>query len=243
MSRKAVVRGEFHISNVDRKALLNRDLTDFQALYLEGRSNVIRLHKHTNSYILYLIGYFFLELIYTTTSIIHKRLLPLRAIDIEREARNKGLEVNAEIDLEIDEIYENISARVVHSSLAIFLIAFFLTFWRAFYEETINLVWVSTAIPYWILPLVIGVLLPLGYSGLLLIFGGEGERDEEMVASIDSITEERGHEAVLILVGDAHVELVGDKLKERGWEVKKERSTHPIPRISRFLSEYRDSIV
>lgn len=237
MVKKAVVRGEFHISNVDRKALIDRNLDHFQALYLEGRSDVIRLHKYTNSYILYLIGYFSLELIYITASIIHERLLPFWAFDIEKEAQNRGLDVEDETDLEIDEIYDNVSPRVIHSSLGIFLIAFILMFWRAFYEETIDLVLVSTPIPYWVFPLIVGILLPLGYSGLLLTFGGEGERDEEMAASIDSIAEEKGHDGVLVLVGDKHVEPVGNNLEERGWEVKKERSIHPIPRISRMFSK------
>lgn len=241
MSKRAVIRGEFHVSNVDRKKLLERDLTDFKALYLEGRSDTIRIHKYTYSYVLYLIGYFSFELIYITKSVIHERILPFWAFDMEKKARNEGLDVEDEIDLEIDEIYKNINQKTIRFSLAIFAFAFIFTFLRAFYEETINFLWITTQIPYWILPLGFGILLPIGYSGLLITFGGGGERDETMASSIDSKAEYAGHDEILVLVGDKHVEPVGDYLEERGWTVKKERSKHPIPRIQRllFLSERR----
>jgi len=241
MGREAVVRGEFHVSNVDRKALLDRDLSHVQTLYMEGRSDEIKLDRYTNSYMLYLLGYFSLELIYITANIIHTRLLPFWAFDIKAQARQHGLDVNDEIDLEIHEIYENVDDHIVHGSLAIFIIAFVVTLWRAFYEETIDLVVVTTPIPYWLLPLVIGLLLPLGYSGLLITVGDDGERDTTMAVSITEQAADHGHEDILVLVGDKHVDPVSDALEAQGWSVTRERSAHPIPRVSRFLWESNDT--
>jgi hypothetical protein len=160
---------------------------------MEGRSDEIKLHRYTNSYILHLLGYFSLELIYITANIIHTRLLPFLAFDIKAQARQHGLDVNDNIDLEIHEIYENVDDHIIHASLAIFIIAFAVTLWRAFYEETIDLVVVTTPVPYWMLPLVVGLLFPLGYSGLLITFGGDGERDTTMATSITEQAADHGH--------------------------------------------------
>lgn len=56
-----------------------------------------------------------------------------------------------------------------------------------------------------------------------------------MARTIVQKCDEREHESVLILVGDKHVEPIGEKLDEEGWEVEKERTNNTIARIKRRL--------
>lgn len=233
MSKKAIIRGEAHISNIDRKALLDRDLSDFQAAYFEGRSDTIVMDKYTYSYVLYLIGHLSLELFYITAAKFYNYVLPSPTYDVEQAARDEGLDVRNEIDLEIHEIYENIDHDVLRASLGIMVLLFILSFTGSFYNDTVSFWIVSTPIPSWILPLVSGVFLPFCYSGLTMMIGDSPERDEKMAESIDVLAEKNGHKQVLVLVGDQHVVPISDLLKQRGWEVESERSQHPIPRLIR----------
>lgn len=236
MGGKAVVRGEVHVTYRDREGLLNRDLEEFQVLYCEGRGDVVKLHKYTICYMSFLIGYFTLEMIYIATSKIHE-LIPFLGYDMEDEARRKGLEFEDETDLEIHEIYENFSSRHIHGALALFAISFVVTVLYALRRESVELFWMTTPVPSWILPLTMGVLLPFAYSGILVGFANTDERDDTMAESIVEDAEENDYSGALVLVGDKHVEAVSDALEEQGWEVKRERSENWLARLSRFIGE------
>lgn len=236
MTKKALVRGEFHTSSIDRRGLLDRDLTDVQALYIEGRSDTIRLHKRTYSYFLYLIGYFCIELFYLTVAKIHDRFSLSGDYDIVTSARENGLDVQEEIDLEIDEIYDNFSPRAIHYSFIITAAIILISFVDAIFFD---LMMGSTPIPSWALPFTITLLGPFLFLAFLINIGDDGERDEEMANSIEEITAEERHDSVLVLVGDLHVDPVSDALEKHGWEVERENSTHLIPRLTQTLLNRR----
>ncbi|MCU4716800.1 hypothetical protein [Halapricum hydrolyticum] len=236
MEKHAVVRGEIHVSNTDRKALFNRDLTDYKAVCMEGRSDFIRLHKDTSCYYLYLIGHFTLNILYRSFSVIHSTLSS-DAYDVEQEANKHGLDFVDEIDLEIHEIYESYSSHL-RKWLAVFIIGLFsFSLVGAFLNDTIIVYRIDTGIPYWLMTLTMGMLVPFIYSGLLLLLGDGRDRNEKMATEIDSLAEDKDYDEILVLVGDKHVDPVGDELENYGWEIKRERSDHCLARIRQQFPE------
>lgn len=236
MGKHAVVRGEVHVSKADRVDLFNRDLSSTKALYMEGRSDAIQLSKKTNSYFLFLIGYFTLELLYVSTARI-QALLPTKGYDVEQEADKLDIAFEDEIDLEIHEIYESYNQRLRRWLPTILTGLFCLTLIGAFINETISFFGISTGIPYWITPVSMGILTPFAYSGLLMILDGDHDRDEEMAGAINSLTETRNHDHILVLVGDKHVTPVSDHLEDYGWNVTREPSIHWLARLRRLFPE------
>jgi hypothetical protein len=236
MGKHAVVRGEVHVSKKDRVNLFNRDLTGTKALYAEGRSDAIQLHKHTNSYFLFLIGYFTLELLYISTTRIQS-LLPTEGYDVEEAAHKHGLEFEDETDLEIHEIYDSYDQRLRRWLPTMFTGLFFLSLLGTFFNETISVFGIATGIPYWITPVSMGIFTPLVYSGVLMILDGDHDRDTAMAETINSLTETRNHDQILVLVGDKHVIPVSDRLEDNGWSVTRERSTHWLARLRRLFPE------
>lgn len=60
------------------------------------------------------------------------------------------------------------------------------------------------------------------------------DRDERMANQIESKTTKQGHDRILVLVGDKHVEPISDELEKDGWEVDPEHSEHWLARLSRL---------
>lgn len=235
MEKHAVVKGEVHISETDRDHLFDRDLSDFQALYTEGRSNAIRLHKSTNSYFLYLIGYFTLELIYV--SIRHIRSTLLSKDHLKQRTHSNGLEFENETDLEISEIYESCSVRLRRWTPIILILLFLISLRYAFITETIQFRGITTGIPHSIIPLILGISLPFIYFSLLIDFSADADREDKMPKKINSIADNRDHDQILVLVGDKHVKAVSRELEKLGWNISSERSSHWLARLRRLLVE------
>jgi hypothetical protein len=63
----------------------------------------------------------------------------------------------------------------------------------------------------------------------------ESIRDQTMAETIVQHAEENGHEDVLILVGDTHVEGVASHLEKEEWDIASVKSNDSIMRISREL--------
>lgn len=237
MAKKAVVQGEIHISHTDRRSLMERETDQYQALYCEGRSGTISPHHHRNRYNLYVIGILTLDLIYGTFEYIYSNLFPNAGYNIGAQAKQAGLCFDDNIDLEINEIFESYNTQTVNFTLICLIVLYVLTFLYSFWTDSLNfsipgLITVSTPIPWWLLALVFAILLPFTYSSLLITFGGDGNRDKKMVNSIIKRCDDRDHDSILILVGDKHVEPIGEKLDNEGWDVEKQRSNHTIARIS-----------
>lgn len=240
MSKKAVIQGEIHIFPTDRKSLMNRDTDQYEALYCEGRSDTISPHHHRNRYNLYVIGALTLYLLYGMFSYVYSSLPLIQAYDLEAQAKQEGLVFDDNIDLEIHDIFDSYNIQTVNFTLISLIVIFALEFLYSFQVDTISiaipgLITIPTPVPIWVLTLLIGMLLPFMYFSLLVSYGNTGDRDEKMARTIVQKCDEREHESVLILVGDKHVEPIGEKLDEEGWEVEKERTNNTIARIKRRL--------
>lgn len=240
MSKKAVVQGEVHIFPTDRESLMNRQIRQFQALYCEGRSETISPHRHRNRYNLYVIGVLTLYLIYGVFSYIYSNLLPNSKYDIEVQARQAGLAFDDCIDLEIHEIFDSYSIKTANSILMSLIAIFVFLFLFSFSADTLSfgisgLIMIQTPIPLWVVTLIFAVLLPFTYFSLLVSFANSGDRDKQMARSIMKKCDDRGHDSVLVLVGDKHVEPIAKELDKEGWEVEKHRSNSIIARITQKL--------
>jgi hypothetical protein len=164
----------------------------------------------------------------------------IRGYNIENQAKQAGLTYDDNIDLEINEIFDSYNIKTVNFTLIGLTILFLLQFLNSFQAGTISfeipgLITVSTSIPVWLLTLIFGVLLPFMYSSFLISYGNTGDRNEKMANSIINKCDERGHNSILILVGDKHVEPISEKLDEEGWEVEEHRSNNILARTERRL--------
>lgn len=235
MTKKAIIQGEIHIFHTDRKSLMQRDIDKYQALYQEGRDEVIYPHRYRNRYYIYVIGILTLKLIYNIFSYGYKHLDPGAGYNIEKEAREAGLAFDDNIDLNINEIFDSYSILIVNFTLIGLVVVFGAIFMNSFRADTLDFWIISTPIPWWLLTLVFAVLLPFIYSSLLISYANTGDRDKKMASTIDRKCDDRGQDAILILVGDKHVEPIGDQLDRKGWEVDEQRSNHIIGRIYQKL--------
>ncbi|SNR65720.1 hypothetical protein SAMN06266787_10845 [Halorubrum ezzemoulense] len=240
MSKEAVIQGEWHIFTTDRKSLMERDTDQYQALYCEGRSERISPHPHRIRYNFYVIGVLTLKIGYFLLAHLYSEIPIDSGYDIGKEARQRGLDFDDNIDLEIYEIFDSYTTRTVNLALAGLLLVFGLLFIYALASDTVSigipgLLLIPTPIPSWIPVLSVGVLLPFLYFSFLIGYANTGARDEEMANSITEKCTDRDHDSILILVGDKHVEPLSDELEEHGWNVDSNRSDTIIGRIHQRL--------
>lgn len=230
VSCKATIQGDWHGSPRDARALFDRRTEDIDALFVEGRSDVIRLEHHTMGYILFLIGYLSLEVIMRTFSWLHETAPGGEKWSIKDAGRDAGLDVNSEIDAELDEIWGLAQGRGRTVSYVITLLLF------AFAVLT-SMAGISAAgLPGSLASVIIAVASPFAFSALVIfLLARDDVRDEIMVKSIVDRCESEDHSKILVLCGDKHVSGISERLREEGWEVDDERSVHPLSSVSRIL--------
>jgi hypothetical protein len=228
MGKHAVVRGEVHISNIDRQAMFNRNLNEYEAVYMEGRSDTIQLHKNTSCYYLFLLGYFTLDLGYSLVRPLQSRF-GSEEYNVKKEAKDRGLEFDGEIDLEIHEIYESCNPAIRKWLPVVIILIFFCALISAFLGNKKDVYWFSL--------LLVALFIPFLYLGVSTSVSGDKDREKEMVDNIETKTNSREQNKILILVGDSHVNPISDALEEKGWNVVREYSEHPYPKLKRRLSK------
>ena len=230
MGKHAVVRGEVHVSDTDRQALFDRDLSDYEAVYMEGRSNTIQLHENTSSYYLFLLGYFTLDLGYSLVSPLQSKL-GSDEYNVKKEAIDRGLEFEDEIDLEIHQIYNSYGDKYKMWLPYFSIFPFTFTVFLSLFIDTISISYVSVTIPTWFFTIVFAVLTPFIFMSVLMEISNVSDRDDRMANKIDKKSTEQDHDRLLVLVGDKHVEPVSDRLEEGGWDINRERSEHWLSRL------------
>jgi hypothetical protein len=237
MGKHAVVRGEVHTSDTDRQALFDRDLSDYEAVYMEGRSDTIQLHKKTSSYNLFLLGYFTLDLGYSLVRPLQSRF-GSDEYNVKKEARNRGLKFENEIDLEIHQIYDSYDSKYKKLLPYFSILPLMMTGLYAFYQDTISIFCTPVAIPSWLLSVVFAIFTPFIFMSMLMRINNGSDRDERMANQIESKSAEQGHDSILVLVGDKHVDPISDELDEHGWDVEPERSEHWLSQLSRLWTDH-----
>ncbi|MFC6865011.1 hypothetical protein ACFQGE_16295 [Halomicroarcula sp. GCM10025817] len=232
MTKKAIVQGEIHIAQKDSRNLFDRKTEETEVLFVEGRSQTIQLDHSSVGYVLFLIGYLTLELLYQTFNLLDE-LLPSRNLwDIQDEAERQGLDVHSEIDAELHEMWawiEGTGEKMLYIVAVIFV------------SYAIGLVIIDLPtflIPNKLMPAIVIAGTPFVYSACaVFLIGDDSKRDEIMSRSIVEYSRQEGYSEVLVLCGDKHAAGISDRLEDRGWKVDMERSSHPLARFTRFVTE------
>lgn len=210
---KAVVHGETHSSEKDKKALMDRDLSRFDAIFIEDFDRNYFNRNITLGYALFAIGH----LVAAATlgrSYVSKE-------DFRQKAKREGIPIY-EVDAAIYEVYDMVPRwkRVVMLLLSPFGALFFFTILAGVIQ------WLSIPVPA-----LIGQFIAV--LGLLFLFGFlvafqyfvliENEvlldRDEYMAEEVLRVTDENGYESVLVNCGDKHRSGITSLLEEQDWEV------------------------
>ena len=222
-----------HASPRDARSLLNRRTEDTDALFVEGRSDVIRLEHYTLGYLLFLLGYLSIEVIYRASEWLHEVVPGGEEWSVEAAGIDAGLNVDSEIDAELDEIWSLAegSGRTGFYGFALLIGAY--AVWNSIFGTPVF------GIPAGLISVIIAIGTPLMFSGfVILLLGRGGVRDEIMADSIIEACERESYSEVLVLCGDKHVPGISEKLRDDGWEVDEERSDHLMSRIPRVAWKF-----
>lgn len=230
----ALVKGETHLSKQDKQALLNLELSEYDAVFREGHDKDYFQRDIDSLYALFAIGH----IVYGAT---YSRLY--RSSDeFKQRAKQQGLPVHDRIDAAVSETYEMVP-RWKRGGL--FLIS------PLFAGLILGIVaqpaeWVVTRVVPGLLPELafagaISMLLCFGFVWALayfLLIEGRAmyDRDEVMAKEIIQITEENGYESVLISCGGNHRPGIASYLRNEGWEVTEDETDSPLGTLLNYLS-------
>lgn len=226
---KAVIRGDFHASKRDSRALFDRDHDAYDVLYIEGRGDTIDTEGPGAPFYLFLMGAFSFRLLYSLVDWVYQYLPG--GINIRDRAESVGWEVESNIDADLREMFEETDEVIAQRLLVLTVTLAVFAFVTAATGAS------SFGIPAGVTSTLLVLLLPSGYFGVLLSIGSDDPyyRDKQMVDSVVGHSESADANSVILFVGDRHVPVLADLLEEAGWDVFPERSTHPIARLYRIV--------
>ncbi|WP_229121033.1 hypothetical protein [Halapricum desulfuricans] len=240
-AKKAIVQGEFHLSNKDVSSLLDRDLEQWDTLLVEGREPV---HNFENAK--FGFGYYTIGTIFVRSSVLYvHKILDILGLASEDPIDDANIDTNKNIDAEHKEIWNNSSwilrwallTLAAIGSIAVLIKPQFIVdlYWRVFY-------WWDT--PFWYTYL---LFFP-GLPGLVHIFAvvnptNSKARNRIMVENVVDYTADNDSEQVLILVGELHREGVAERLKDQGWSVESDKTNSKfgklLTRVYRILGDWK----
>jgi hypothetical protein len=223
MTKSAFVQGENHLNTRDIRNLLENG-NQIDVLYIEDRTNKDIISFWPIDYPLFLTGAFTVYVGYMIWSFVLR--LVNRDFNIEKEAHERGIDTYTNIDLELPEIHRQVSTLGRGSSLVITVLVALVSLLLLF----------QISMVYTIIGTIGLISVPFVYFGVIITEALPEEiRDQSMGDAIIQHAEENGHNNVLILVGDRHVEGVTSHLEKEGWDVTPEKSNDSMMRISREL--------
>jgi hypothetical protein len=218
----AIVQGEFHLSNEDAKALLEKNLEEWDTLLVEGREPVYNLRDSKFGFAYYAVGAIFL----TTIFLYFDKLVDRLGIAQKDPVDEAEIDLNKCIDAEHRETWE-FTNKFLRWSLLLFAavgsVAILIqpTEIVDFIRQTFH--W----FPYqkWHSYLLFFPGLP-GLVHILAIVNptNSSKRNQVMVENIIEYTRENDYDKALILVGEMHRKGVAKGLEEKGWSVKTNRT-------------------
>lgn len=229
------IQGEVHGSQKDMRALLSENLEEYDALFVEGRENVIALDEADSiGFELFTIGLILLRLSAYRMVDLLSRLISLligkKSIEPEAAANEAGIGYHDNIDRELHEIHQTATRRTravawIVSLTAIAYLSVAILSSEGGTHSNLSLVVVTAAVP-------------ILYSGFIIRGVGteDRSRDEVMTERLNETATENGYERVLLLCGNMHVTGIKDNLEEMGWHVDSRRSSWSIvPRVKRLF--------
>ncbi|NHN58551.1 MULTISPECIES: hypothetical protein [Halorussus] len=231
---EALVKGETHSSKKDKQALLDLDLSEYEAVFREGHDKDHFERDIDSLYALFAIGH----IVYGAT---YSRLY--RSSDeFKQQAKQQGLPVHDRIDAAVYETYEMVS-RWQRGGLFL-LSPLFAGLMLGFIAQPAE--WVLSRVAP-------GLLQELTFAGVvltLLCFGFvwalayflliEGrvmyDRDEAMAREVVQIAEANGYESILISCGGNHRPGIASYLRGEGWDVTEEPTDSLLGKLLNLLS-------
>jgi hypothetical protein len=225
----ALIKGETHLSRKDKQALMEMDLSQFDAVFREGYDTDYFERDITPLYALFGIGH----LVYAATY----GLLYISIDEFRQKAREQGLAFHDDIDTAVYESYEMVSLR--KRILLLFLAPVLALALLGLASTPFQLVFQR------MLPGFIPVLSVIAGIGLFFVFGFAFalayfmmimdeimyDRDEYMAEEILRITEQEGYDSVLVSCGGNHRQGIASYLEDEGWETEEEATDSPIGKI------------
>jgi hypothetical protein len=226
---EALVKGETHLSKRDKAALMELDLSQFDAVFREGHDKNYFERDIDSLYALFAIGH----VVYGTT---YGRFY-MSTEDFQKKAEDQGIPFYGKIDAPIYETYEMVP-RWKRG-----LLFFFSPIYAAIILGIISapFQWIAKiAVPRWI-PLlqvaaVFGLLFIYGFVWALAYFllienRVMYDRDECMAEEILQTAEEEGYQSVLVTCGGNHRPGIAEYLREEDWEVEEQTTDSPIGKV------------
>ena len=237
----ALIKGETHLSKRDKRALMEMDLSQFDAIFREGYDNDYFKRDLTALYTLFAIGH----LVYGAT---YGRLY-FSDEDFEEKAENKGVPYHDEIDTAVYETYELVRPRnrVTILILSPVFAAFLMGIASAPFQLVLSKV-VPDLIPILTIVATFAVILLFGFAWALAYFmmivdEVMYDRDEKMAGEILRITEEEGYETVLVDCGGKHRPGIASYLDEEGWETREETTDSPIGKVLLWIGRLSGAVM
>jgi len=226
---EALIKGETHFSKSDKQALLEMDLSEFDAVFREGYDTDYLQRELTSLYALFAIGH----MVYGATF----GRLYFSLDEMEAEADELGIGFHDEIDTAVYENFEMVSFRkrifpFLLSPVAALLIAGLLI--SPFRWLVINfapgLLWMFELGAAAIFLFCFGFIWAFAYF-LLIAEEVMYDRDEEMAQEIVRLTAENSYQKVLVACGDTHRDGMSEYLEEEGWETTKQATDSPFGKV------------
>jgi len=234
---EALVKGETHSSKKDKQALLNVDLSKYDAVFREGYDKDYFQRDIDSLYALFAIGH----IVYGATYGRSYR----SSDEFKQHAKQQGLPVHDRIDVAVYETYEMVS-RWQRGGLFL-LSPLFAGLMLGFIAQPAE--WVLTRVAPGLLRELTfaGVVLTLSCFGfvwafayfLLIEYRVMYDRDEVMAREVAQIAEANGYESVLISCGGNHRPGIASCLRGEGWDVTEEPTDSLLGRLLNLLSVKR----
>jgi len=227
---KAVIKGEVHSSRKDKRALLDIDLSQFDAVFKEGRDNNTFNRDISLVYALFSIGHIVFRATFGK--------LYVSTDDFEQQVENEGVDFFDDIDTDFEEVYSLISTKKRVLLLFPALIVAALPF--GIFLGFVEWVTVRTAPSYLRLVFTVATLaliLLFGFAWACayfqLVLGSVTRaRDEYMAENIIEIAEREGYDSIVVSCGDGHCRGISTRLEEKGWETDVRRTENPVGKLA-----------
>lgn len=226
---EALIKGETHLSKRDKRALMEMDLSQFDAVFREGYDNDYFKRDLTALYALFTIGH----LVYGAT---YGRLY-FSDEDFEEKVEDEGVPYYDEIDTSIHETYEMVRPRkrvlilVLSPVLAAFLLGLAsVPFQLILPRVAPNLIPVLTFVATFAVIFLFGFAWALAYF-MMIVDEVMYDRDEKMAEEILRNTEKEDYESILVTCGGNHRPGIASHLEKEGWKTEEETTHSPIGKI------------
>ncbi|PSP57041.1 hypothetical protein BRC72_11615 [Halobacteriales archaeon QH_7_66_36] len=226
---KAVVKGETHLSKKDKQALMQMDLSEFDAVFREGYDTDYFKRDITSMYALFGIGH----LVYGATF----GRLYFSLDEMKEDAEEKGVGFHDEIDSSVRETYEMVSVKkqilllILSPFLGMLILGLVSAPFQIFLPDLSPMLTVLTGyVAGLAVILFFGFVWALGFF-MLIVDEVMYDRDEHMAENIIEISEEEGYEKVLVSCGGEHLSGISSYLEENGWETEERTTDSPIGKV------------